>query len=129
MNDLNKIGRISSINYKNGTAQVVYKDRDNMVTGDIPFLANEYLMPKVGDMVVVLHMKNSSKAGVIIGPIYNDDNRPGISGKNKFIKEMTDKACMKAEGGKLTISADDIVLTCSSGTATLAEIISHIRSH
>ena len=100
-------------------------------------LSSEYLMPKPDDMVLVLHLKNAPSRGVIVGPIYNDDNRPSISGKNKYCKDLTDGVQFKADGGdftvkasgKVTIDADSIVFKGSSGTATLAQIISHITSH
>ena len=137
MDDLIRIGRVSTVNYKAGTAKVVYRDRDDMVTGELPMLSSEYLMPKPDDMVLVLHLKNAPSRGVIVGPIYNDDNRPGINGKNKYCKDLTDDVQFKADGGdltvkasgKVTIDADSIVLKGSSGTATLAQIISHITSH
>ena len=137
MDDLIIIGRVSTVNYKAGTAKVVYKDRDDMVTGELSMLSSEYLMPKPDDMVLVLHLKNAPSRGVIVGPIYNDDNRPGISGKNKYCKDLTDDVKFKADGGnftvkasgKVTIDADSIVFKGSSGTATLAQIISHITSH
>lgn len=126
MDDLIRIGRISALNYKEGTAKVVYKDRDDMVTGDFPLLATEYMMPKVDDMVLVLHFKNCKARGVIIGPIWNDNNRPEINGKGKYLKRMTDKASFKAEDGTLEINAEDIKLTCSAGTITVAQLIRHI---
>lgn len=137
MDDLIRVGRVSTVNYKAGTAKVVYRDRDDMVTGELPMLSSEYLMPKPDDMVLVLHLKNAPSRGVIVGPIYNDDNRPGISGKNKYHKKLTDDVQFKADGGdftvktsgKVTIDADSIVFKGSSGTATLAQIISHITSH
>lgn len=100
-------------------------------------LSSEYLMPKPDDMVLVLHLKNAPSRGVIVGPIYNDDNRPGINGKNKYCKNLTDDVQFKADGGdytvkasgKVTIDADSIVFKGSSGTATLSQIISHITSH
>ena len=161
MDDLIRVGRVSTVNYKAGTAKVVYRDRDDMVTGELPMLSSEYLMPKPDDMVLVLHLKNAPSRGVIVGPIYNDDNRPGISGKNKYHKKLTDNVELKANNrdftlaapgginivlgsghaqmncggldikasGTVTIDADSIVFKGSSGTATLAQIISHITSH
>lgn len=126
MDDLIRIGRISTVNYKEGTAKVVYKDRDDMVTGDFPLLANEYLMPKVDDMVLVLHTKRNKASGVIVGPVWNDDNRPGLTGKNKYLKEMTDKSSIKAEEGTMEIKAENIKFICDSGSITLAQIIGHI---
>ena len=127
MEDLIRIGRISSINYKDGTAKVVYNDKDDMVTGELPFLANEYMMPKADDLVLVLHLKKGRSKGVIIGKIYSDQLRPQINGKDKYFKALTEKTNLKAENGKLTIEADDIIFNSSDGTITLADIIRRIK--
>ena len=37
MSDIIRVGYISAINYADGTAQVVYKDRDNAVSPYMPF--------------------------------------------------------------------------------------------
>lgn len=125
MEDLIRIGRISSVNYKDGTAKVAYSDRDDMVTGELPTLASEYQMPKIDDLVLVLHLKKGRK-GVIIGQIYSDQLRPGITGKDKYYKKLTEKAKMKVENGKLTIEAKEITFKSDNGSITLDQIISHI---
>lgn len=43
-----RLGKISSINYTAGKARVVYEDRDDSVTSELPFLALQYNIPKVG---------------------------------------------------------------------------------
>ena len=48
-----RLGKISSINYTAGKARVVYEDRDDSVTSELPFLALQYNIPKVDDLVVV----------------------------------------------------------------------------
>lgn len=125
MIDQIRIGRISTINPKKGTASVVYKDRDDSVTDELPLLATEYMMPKIDDLVLVLHLR-STQTGVIVGPIYNDKNRPVHSGKDVFYKDLGGDAYMLQEGGTLTIDASKIVFKCSSGSISLASIISHI---
>ena len=79
MNNLLRVGKISSLNYENGTARVVYTDRDNCVTAELPFLAefNESYMPEVDDFVWVLHMsEGSSVKGLILGRFWNKNNTP-----------------------------------------------------
>lgn len=123
-----RIGRISSIDYKKGTAKVLYKDRDDMVTGDLPMLAEEYNMPKVDDLVLVLHTGKRRNNGVIIGRIYSDSLRPESTdaGKGKYYKKLTDSATIRVSEGEVTIDADSIKLKCSQGTISLAQIITHI---
>ena len=40
-----RLGKISSINYTAGKARVVYEDRDDSVTSELPFLALQYNIP------------------------------------------------------------------------------------
>lgn len=86
--DIIRIGRISALNYEAGTARVVYSDRDNAVTAELPLLSAEYYMPRVDDMVLVVHLPNGTEAGVIIGQFWNDNNRPKESGANLYRKEL-----------------------------------------
>lgn len=101
-----RVGKISSINYEEGTARVLYTDRDNSVTRELPFLSSEYNMPKVGDQVLVVHISSGEEAGVIIGKFWSKNNKP--SKKVTYQKEFGDKqgeAYVKYEDGKLTIKA------------------------
>lgn len=82
MGDIIRIGYISAVNYEEGTAQVVYKDRDNAVSPYMPFFSNEFDPPPVETLVYVVHLENGGTRGVILPPPYTDGNRPpeGISG-------------------------------------------------
>lgn len=82
MSDIIRVGYISAINYEDGTAQVVYKDRDNAVSPFMPFFSNEFDPPPIETLVYVVHLENGGTRGVILPPPYSDGNRPpeGISG-------------------------------------------------
>ena len=71
-----RIGKISSINYPNGTARITYEDKDKSTTAEFSFLAWQYWMPKVGDQVLVAHQSNGTSSAVILGPVWHDDHRP-----------------------------------------------------
>lgn len=75
-----RIGKVSSVNYQNGTARITYEDRDSATTIELPVLAWEYWMPEVEDRVLVGHLSNSSTAAVILGPLWHEDHRP-VEGK------------------------------------------------
>lgn len=95
-----RIGKISSLNYEDGTARVVYSDRDDAVTAELPLLSTEYYMPEVDDLVLVLHMPNGAEAGVIIGEFWNDNNRPPESGIGLYRKDLS-------RSGKAYVKYDD----------------------
>lgn len=82
-----RVGRISSINYPKGTARVSYEDRAGATTGELPFIAWEYWMPRVDDLVLVGHLSNGNTTAVIIGPIWNDGHRPAEGGTSLYRKE------------------------------------------
>ena len=61
MADVIRAGYISAVNYQDGTAQVVYKDRDNSISPYMPVWSNEYNMPDVDTLVYVIHLQNGGK--------------------------------------------------------------------
>lgn len=126
-----RVGQVSSINYKEGMIKILYKDRDNAVTDELPVISfnDEYKMPQVGDYVLVLHLSNGMEAGYVLGTFWNDGNTPAIYGKNVYRKEYGEnqgEAYTQYKDGQLKISADSILLSCSAGSITLAKIINHI---
>lgn len=84
-----RLGKISSINYSAGKARVVYEDRDDSVTSELPFLAWQYNMPKTGDLVVVACFSNGTVSGVILGPVWNPSNMPHGGASGVFRQEMS----------------------------------------
>lgn len=87
MSDIIRIGKISSINYENGTARITYEDRDDSTTAEMPFLSLEYKMPQVEDMVLVAHLSNGTSAAVILGSFWHDGHRPQESGADLYRKD------------------------------------------
>ena len=75
-----RIGKISTVNLKKGTARVTYEDRDGATTGEIPFLAWTCWRPKIGETVLVGHISNGTTSAVILGPFWNESCRPGDVG-------------------------------------------------
>lgn len=84
--------RISKVDYKKGTADVVIEERENQVVSDVPFLANVYEMPKIKDRVAVLieYIKGDIDKGVILGPVYSNEKKPNLTGKSIFEKRFKD---------------------------------------
>lgn len=113
-----RVGRISALNYTNGTARVVYSDRDNAVTAELPLLSSEYYMPRVDDLVMVLHLPNGAEAGLILGQFWCDGNRPPESGAGLYRKDL-DRAggctIRHQEGGPLQI-------ICSAGVEIVGSV-------
>lgn len=111
--DTLRLGKISTINYKDGTARVLYTDRDNAVTAELPLLSFEYRMPEVDDLVLVCHLPNGGAAGIILGPFWNDKNRPPEGKEGLYRKEfdkMPGKCYLRYDGSELQIVAPKLTL-------------------
>lgn len=104
--------RISSVNYKKGTASIAIEERENQVIEDIPFMADTYEMPKPKERVAVLleYLNGDVDKGVILGPIYSVENLPNKTGKEIFEKRFKDGTSILYDRKSKTmeITADNI---------------------
>ncbi|MCM1295501.1 MAG: DUF2345 domain-containing protein [Muribaculaceae bacterium] len=83
-----RTGRVSSIDYASGTYEVTYTDRGKSVTRRLNAISNgEYKMPKVGQMVSVVHNSNGTAAAVAAGTVWNHTNKPVEGYKGLYRKE------------------------------------------
>lgn len=127
--DTIRLGKISTINYKDGTARVLYTDRDNAVTAELPLLSFEYRMPAVDDLVLVCHLPNGSAAGIILGPIWNDNNRPPEGKEGLYRKDLDKtpgKCFLRYDGTELQIVAPKLTLT-GANSADWDELLARIE--
>lgn len=107
-----RTGKISTINKAKGVARVVYEDKDNAVSAELPIMCNGiYQFPAIGDTVLVAHLPNGASSGVIVGKIFNKGNLPAanielerykklektVEEQGERIKTLEDK--VKALGG------------------------------
>ena len=132
-----RIGKVSSLDYGSGMIKVTYPDLDNSVTDDLPFLTfnDEYKPPKVGSSVLVVHLSNGSSMGIVAGTYWNSSNKPPVSGKGVYRKDLAQaigEAFLQYSGSTLQIRAPEIkidasriTLSTKSGSITVAEIIHH----
>ena len=90
MDDL-RIGKISSIDYPNGTARVTFEDKNDSTTAKFSFLAWQYWMPKVGDQVLTAHLSNGSCSAFILGPVWHDGHRPPEGQEELYRKDYNRK--------------------------------------
>ena len=137
-----RVGRVSKIDFDNGMVAVTYPDLDDSVTSFLSVVSfnDEYKMPKIGDEIAVLHLSNGAAAGVILGHYWNETNTPAETGEGLFLKQFAleaGKAYLRYKAGamlmksdnSITLDANTITFKCSAGTATVADIIAHMRTH
>lgn len=99
MSDIIRAGYISAVNYAAGTAQVVYKDRDDAVSGYMPVWSNEYNMPEIDRLVYVIHLPNGGTRGMILVPPYTDENPPVEGKKGIWRKDFGDGSYLRYDYG------------------------------
>jgi len=90
LQNLIRIGVVSSVNEENGTVRVLFEDKDNMVSAELPLLSYEYNIPNIKDQVLCLFLPNGIEAGFCIGSFYSLINPPPIKNKDIFYKKFGD---------------------------------------
>lgn len=108
-----RIGKISSINDKNGMVRVVCPSHDNSPTAEMPLLSTEYFMPEVGDQVLVAHLSNGTAVGVVLGRPWSEKNPPPECGAGLYRKDFSrtpGEAMLRYQDGTLTLKASKVVV-------------------
>lgn len=110
--NLIRIGKVSAVDYDKGLVAVVYADRDNSVTAQLPMLSSRYFMPEPGDQVLVLHLSNGAEAGVVIGRFYSDKNLPTETGAGLFRIDLNRDGTvyLRHKDGIVTIKGNTIII-------------------
>lgn len=82
-----RTGRVSKINYEDGTYEVTYADRGGAVTCPINAVSNgRYKMPEIGDIVCVEHNGNGTVMGSTMGTVWNRRNKP-VNGRQGLYRQ------------------------------------------
>lgn len=105
-----RLGKVSSVNHAAGRVKVAFSDKDNIVSTELPYLAFEYNMPKVNDMVVCIFLGNGVSQGFCLGSYYSDFNKPKEAGSDIYYKDFFGEGFMKYDKltKTLTIKAENI---------------------
>ena len=89
LTDAIRIGIVSSIDPDRGTAKVTFKDRDGIVSRDLPLNFTktlhdyDYCMPDVGERVRCFFDPEAPSRGFILGSFPSDTREPPIKNSNK----------------------------------------------
>lgn len=85
-----RIGKISSIDYATGKARIVYEDRDNTVTVELPIInVEDSGLIREKDSVLVAHLSNGTANGIVLGRFHANSNPPVEGMKDKYRKEFS----------------------------------------
>lgn len=123
MQDIVRVGLISSVNREAGTARVYYPDRE-ATTAELPLFSGwgETAFPEPGEQVAVIHLSNDTSSGVILGRFYDETALPQAD--IDYLKQLGKKAYMKDQEGQLVLHAENLALEDANGRITLSEILS-----
>ncbi|MCI8805521.1 MAG: phage baseplate assembly protein V [Clostridiales bacterium] len=114
-----KIGKVSSVDEKKGTARVLFPDRGESVSGDlfiiVPFTLSgkAYYMPSVNERVVCVF--DDRGTGFIIGSFYADSRLPPLGDKNKAYVDFNDGTVLRYDKKEKLL---DII--CDKGEINIA---------
>ena len=89
LKNLIRVGSVSAINPAKCAARVVFADRSEVVSFELPVLVRgslrnkDYWMPDPGEQVVCLFLPSGNAQGFIIGSIYSERDKPPVTEGNK----------------------------------------------
>ena len=121
LNDLIRIGEVSSINPAKGTARVVFDDDDGTVSFDLPILqrntfdTKDFNSVNVGEDVLCLFLPSGPEEGFIIGSFYAGEIELPESDENK-------RTTLFKDGTRISYDMATHVLTAViEGTVLMAD--------
>lgn len=131
LNDLIKVGEVSSINPEKGTARVVFDDEDSTVSYDLPILQRNTLNTQdfhsvnVGEDVLCLFLPTGPEEGFILGSFYAGEIVPPESTQKRRTTVFEDGTVVRydmeshtltviIEGTKIVADRQNITVTAPS---------------
>lgn len=110
-----RIGRVSSVNGENCTARVVFPDKENMVSAELPVLqvgsadTKGYWVPEVDTQVLCAFLPNPAGRGInqgfILGAFYSTASMPVESDPTVRSITFPDGSCIRYDNGTIEITA------------------------
>lgn len=89
MNNPIKIGKVSAVYPERCTAKVLFEDIDK-VSSELPIVVRgsqntkDYWLPSIGEQVLCVFLQGTlTRAGFIIGSLFNDEDVPPVQDKDK----------------------------------------------
>lgn len=142
--DAIRIGKISSINREEGTARILFEDREDAVSPEIPFLFYEIYPYKVDDLVWVAKLGRSTTDAVILGMAFSEVTPPaetmadgvyrkdfGREAGNAYIRYDAGSNTLKISGtGTVNIEAGGSVnISAPGGDVTVSGVSLKNHTH
>ena len=102
-----RVGKVSAVIPERCTCRVVFNDRDNLVSAELPVLQSSclnnkfYNLPDVNDSVVCLMMPNDPNGGgFVLGSFYHQNNPPPAKVQDTSMIKFGDGSFISFDRGK-----------------------------
>lgn len=138
LNDLIKVGEVSSIDPARGTARVVFDDEDGSVSYDLPILqrntykTQDFHSVTVGEDVLCLFLPTGPEEGFILGSFYAGEISPPESTKDRRTTVFEDGTVIRYDMASHTatvqIGATQIVANPTTVTVNCSNAIVNATS-
>lgn len=118
LNQIIKIGEVSTIDPARGTARVVFDDDDSIVSYDLQVVQRntyenkDYAMPDIGEDVLCVFLPCGSEDGFILGSVYAGEITPPESDGNK-------RTVVFSDGTKISYDRKTHTLTATIGGTSI----------
>lgn len=94
LNNIVRIGEVSSINETDCTVKVVFQEFDNsFVSHDLPIMVKQsmankdYWLPDINEQVVCIFLPTGLENGFVLGSLYSEEDKPVLA--NPQIRNVT----------------------------------------
>lgn len=110
--DIVRVGKVSSINSENCTARVVFSDKSDLVSFELPILVRgtlknkDYWMPVPGEQVVCVLLPSGVARGFVIGALYSEKDKPPTNDPNKRVMSFSDGTTFEYDKSNNTLTID-----------------------
>ena len=124
------IGIVTSYGERKGTVRVTRYDKDGRVSAELPVIQTgcagnkNYMMPKIGESVLVLNTNNAGAKniadGYVIGSYYNEVDNSEQDDQKVMIMKNEDGSYIKFDGeGNIEIHATGNIKITVGGKVTV----------
>lgn len=128
-----RVGIVSSIDRKKGTARVYFGDREDAVSYELKVVSlqtmknKHYWMPDIDETVICLFLANGHESGYVLGSVYSNVDTPPTDKKEEGVwyedgtvikYDMETKTLTISCKGKINIHADDDITVTSKKEIT-----------
>ena len=113
--NLIRIGTVSAVNGESCSARVVFEDKDNMVSAELPIITigskqtKAYWLPEVGTQALCIFQPNASGSGIskgfVIGAFYSTQDAPVESSADVRSITFSDGSFIRYKDGDIEINA------------------------